>query len=187
MKKGLIRRAIRSVFLRARFSALPVAVAQEQKGDWPLTGADAGQSGWQKDEFDLTPENIAANFKFLWKIKLGQPTNAKRSFSEPLLAGRLINAQGFKDIVYWSSADTLYAVDSELGSLVWKQEFKSPSKPAPGCEVSSLADTDGAAGRNQFQRPTAGAPQALPGLRSRPRRRPTSADSAFRREVATSG
>ena len=75
-----------------------------------------------------------ANFKFLWKIKLGQTTNAKRTFSEPLLAGRLINAQGFKDIVYWSSADTLYAVDSELGSIVWKQEFKSSLPARAGCE-----------------------------------------------------
>ena len=114
------------------------AVAQEQSGDWRLTGADAGQTGWQKGEIDLTPENIGAKFKFLWKIKLGQPSKEARSFSEPLLAGRLINAQGFKDIVYWSSADTLYAVDSELGSMVWTKEFKSSSRPAPRCAVTSL-------------------------------------------------
>lgn len=113
------------------------SLAQEQKNDWPLTGADTGQSGWQRDEYGLTQDNIATKFKFLWKIKLGQPTSAKRTFSEPLLAGRLINAQGFKDIVYWGSADTLYAVDSELGSLIWKHEYKSAA-PANGCSVSSL-------------------------------------------------
>src|SRR4051812_188089 len=126
-----------ALFLAGAVLCSSVSFAQEQKNDWPLTGSDAGQSGWQKDEFGLTPGNIASSFKFLWKLKLGQSTSAKRTFSEPLLAGRLINAQGFKDIVYWSSADTLYAVDSELGSLIWKHEYKTEIA-SPGCSVSSL-------------------------------------------------
>lgn len=114
-------------------------VAQEDVGNWNVTGADPAQSGWQKAESQLTPENARTQVKFLWKIKLGQPSKDTRDFSEPLLAGRLINAQGFKDIVYWSSADTLYAVDSELGTLIWKKQFltKAPA-PAPGCNVSRL-------------------------------------------------
>lgn len=136
MNKRLLGQSV-AMFLAGAFLCSTVTFAQEQKGDWPLTGSDAGQSGWQKDELGLAQDSIAANFKFLWKIKLGQATNAKRSFSEPLLAGRLINAQGFKDIVYWSSADTLYAVDSELGSLIWKHEFKTEA-PASGCSLSSL-------------------------------------------------
>ena len=139
MNKKLMRNAVGLVGAVAFLCAM-IAVAQEDdRGDWSLTGADAGQNGWQKDEVILTPDSAASNFKFLWKIKLGQPSNTGRSFSEPLLAGRLINAQGFKDIVYWGSADTLYAVDSELGSLIWKKQFASPAAgPAPGCGVSSL-------------------------------------------------
>ena len=136
MNKGMLGQAV-AMFLAGAFLCSTLTFAQEQKGDWPLTGSDAGQTGWQKDEFGLTQDNIPANFKFLWKIKLGQSTRAKRSFSEPLLAGRLINAQGFKDIVYWSSADTLFAVDSELGSLIWKHEFKTAT-PGAGCGLSSL-------------------------------------------------
>ncbi len=139
MKKRLVRNAMGLIGATAILCAT-IAVAQEDdRGDWSLTGADAGQSGWQKDEQILTPESAASNFKFLWKIKLGEPSNSGRSFSEPLLAGRLINAQGFKDIVYWGSGDTLYAVDSELGSLIWKKQFASPAaSAAPGCGVSSL-------------------------------------------------
>ena len=115
------------------------AFAQDDRGDWSLTGADAGQSGWQKDEVILPPEAVAQNFKFLWKIQLGKPSRGARSFSEPLLAGRLINAQGFKDIVYWSTAETLYAVDSELGTMVWKKQFGTQGgKAAGGCGVTSL-------------------------------------------------
>ncbi len=115
------------------------AIAQDESGDWSLTGADAGHSGWQKGERNLSPNNIASDFKFLWKVKLGQPSKFPATFSEPLLAGRLINAQGFKDIVYWGSANTLYAVDSELGNLLWKKEFVTKaSPPANGCGVSNL-------------------------------------------------
>lgn len=127
------------LFLVSVILCATAARAQDDRGDWSLTGADAGQSGWQKDEVILTPEAVAQNFKFLWKIQLGKPARGARSFSEPLLAGRLINAQGFKDIVYWSSADTLYAVDSELGTMVWKKQFGTlGGKAAAGCGVSSL-------------------------------------------------
>jgi hypothetical protein len=116
-------------------------VAQsDDRGDWSVTGADPAQSGWQKSESQLSPESAGAQVKFLWKIKLGQPPKDAHDFSEPLLAGRLINAQGFKDFVYWSSADTLYAVDSELGTLVWKKQFSTTAPtPALGCSSSRLS------------------------------------------------
>jgi outer membrane protein assembly factor BamB len=138
VKKRLLGRAVGLIGAVALLCST-IAAPQEERGDWSLTGANQGQDGWQKNESILTPDNISANFKFLWKIKLGEPSKADRSFSEPLLAGRLINAQGFKDIVYWSSTDTLYAVDSELGSLIWKKQFSTQATPpAPGCGVSSL-------------------------------------------------
>jgi len=112
----------------------------DDRGDWSVTGADPAQSGWQKSESQLTAENAGTKVKFLWKIKLGQPSKDAHDFSEPLLAGRLINAQGFKDFVYWSSADTLYAVDSELGTLIWKKQFPTTAPtPAAGCSSSRLS------------------------------------------------
>jgi len=116
------------------------AFAQEDRGDWSLTGGDAGQNGWQKAESKLSPQTAAADVKFLWKIQLGKASKGAPSFSEPLLAGRLINAQGFKDMVYWGSADTLYAVDSELGVLLWQKEYKSETPaPAAGCRATRLS------------------------------------------------
>ena len=42
-------------------------------------------------------------------------------------------------MVYWSSGDTLYAVDSELGNLLWKKEFKSETPAAAaGCGATRL-------------------------------------------------
>lgn len=138
MKKRFLGRAV-GLFCASSLLCATVALAQNERGDWPLTGSDAGQNGVQKDEVVLTPGNASTGFKFLWKIKLGQPEKNASTFSEPLLAGRLINAQGFKDFVYWSSADTLYAVDSELGTLVWKKQFVAQdARATPGCGVSSL-------------------------------------------------
>jgi hypothetical protein len=117
-----------------------LALAQgAAKGDWSMAGEDAGQSSWQKAETKLAKDSIAGNFKFLWKIKVGQPPREAESFSEPLLASRLINAEGFKDIVYWSTSDTLYAADSELGNLLWQKHFdvKEPQGSA-GCTASNL-------------------------------------------------
>ena len=153
MKKRRLGRIV-ELLVACVFLCVTGAVAQDESGDWSLTGADAGHSGWQKGERNLSPNNIASDFKFLWKIKLGQPSKLPPTFSEPLLAGRLINAQGFKDIVYWGSADTLYAVDSELGDLLWKKEF--PTKDCPSCKRVrrlELGHLDGASGRDQLQCP----------------------------------
>jgi outer membrane protein assembly factor BamB len=123
----------------AAFLWSAAALAQDDRGDWSVTGADSAQSGWQKSESQLDPQSAGTKVKFLWKIKLGQASKDPRDFSEPLLAGRLINAQGFKDFVYWSSADTLYAVDSELGTLIWKKQFAATAPMAAlGCGVSRL-------------------------------------------------
>ncbi|HTJ29398.1 MAG TPA: hypothetical protein VL346_02805 [Acidobacteriaceae bacterium] len=145
MKKQLFGRATESTRVAAiglaaiLCAAATTTTAHAQRGDWSLTGGDPGQSGWQKDEQTISPESMA-QFKFLWKIQLGAPGKGSPSFSEPLLAGRLINGQGFKDLAYWSSDNTLYAVDSELGSLVWKKQFPAGKASGP-CSVSSLGVT----------------------------------------------
>jgi hypothetical protein len=136
MTKGLIRTFGMSCVVVV---GVHMAAAQFDRGDWSLTGGDAGQSGWQKSETKLSPDSVPSNVKFLWKIQLGKPQKGAESFSEPLLASRLINAQGFKDMVYWASGDTIYAVDSELGVLLWKKEFKPDSSaPTEGCATTRL-------------------------------------------------
>jgi hypothetical protein len=103
---------------------LQTALAQQApRGDWSMVGNSPEQSGWQKAERKLTPESVRTKFQFLWKINLGSSAKASETHSEPLLLSRTINAQGFKDFVYVASSDTLYAVDSELGNLLWKKEY----------------------------------------------------------------
>jgi hypothetical protein len=105
-------------------------------GNWPIAHSDAGHSGWQKSEPKISKDAVPGQFKFLWKMKLGSDTKETASFSEPLLAPRLINAQGFKDIVLWGSTDTVYAVDYELERIVWQKHFDLSS--GGGCSASNL-------------------------------------------------
>ena len=105
-----------------------------------MVGNSPDQSGWQKAEKKLTPENAASKFQFLWKIKLGTPEKAAQAFGEPLLVARTINAQGFKDFVYITSSDTVYAVDSELGTLLWKKEYALPKTACGPASVSLILE-----------------------------------------------
>ena len=108
------------------------------RGFWTVPAATAAHDGWQRAETDLSPDSVANNFKFLWKIKLGnQPT---RSFQEPLLYPGMITGRGFKDFVFSADATTLYAVDSELGELVWKKEFPAGQSACGGTNIQPVLE-----------------------------------------------
>jgi hypothetical protein len=118
----------RSHVLLLACTILSLAQARGQaRGNWPLPHNDAEHSGWQKAETKLSKDAVAGQFKFLWKIKLERKAKDTGSFSEPLLAPQLINAEGFKDLVLWGGKDTVYAVDSELGTMVWQKHFDLPA------------------------------------------------------------
>lgn len=138
MKKSYLGKTIAMCWGGALLGSGFLFAQQAPKGDWSIAGADAGQSGWQKAESKLSKDSVPTDFKFLWKIQLGPMSRTGESYSEPLLAARLINAQGFKDIAFWGSGNTLYAVDSELGNLLWKKKYALKPSSA-GCAVSSVS------------------------------------------------
>ena len=129
----LKQRTLRQLWLRTLPAAvllLPVmAMAQgTPRGFWNVPGGNAAHQGWQKAETEITPETAATNFKFLWKLKLGNQSSS--SFNEPLLVPGMITGRGFKDFAFWADAKTLYAVDSELGALVWQKDLEQKSPAA---------------------------------------------------------
>jgi hypothetical protein len=128
-----------SIGLTVAGAFFSVAVSNAQNaGNWTTYRNDAGRAGVQKNENAITKESLAKDFKFLWKLKLGKDAGDFRSYSEPLLIFRLINAQGFKDFVIWSDRQNIYAVDSELGKLLWQ---KHADATAPACGASNMAMT----------------------------------------------
>ena len=108
------------------------------RGFWAVPSATPAHDGWQRAEMDLSPDSVVKNFKLLWKVKLGsQPA---KSFQEPLLYPGLITGRGFKDFVFTTDATTLYAVDSELGQLVWKKDFPSGQAACGGSNIQAVIE-----------------------------------------------
>jgi outer membrane protein assembly factor BamB len=113
--------------LTGAFILSSVARAQgPPRGFWPIADHGSAHDNWQKAETDISTEKVAKDFKFLWKLKLGAASKSS-SFTEPLLFPGLITGRGFKDLALLADASTLYGVDSELGELVWKKTFATPS------------------------------------------------------------
>ncbi len=118
---------------------LPGTAQAQGRGYWTVAGNDPAHNSWQKAETKITPETVPAKFKFLWKIKLGNETAKPQSFSEPLLFPFLITGRGFKDMALWGDSNTLYSVDSELGTLIWQKKFDLQSSSARGaCGGSNI-------------------------------------------------
>ena len=135
------------------------------RGFWTAPDADAAHNSWQKAETEINTDTVAKDFKFLWKLKLGKETSKSPSFSEPLLYPDLITGRGFKDLALLADANTLYAVDSELGELVWQKDFKSSASKACG-NIQVIIE---APARHPFWRAQARAPNLAPlPLRRRP-------------------
>ena len=125
-----------SIGLSIAATVLSVTQVKAQTiGNWSTSRNDAGHAGVQKAETMISREKLANDFKFLWKLKLGNESGDYLSYSEPLLIFRLINSQGFKDFVIASDKQNVYAVDSELGKVLWNKHYEaSPST----CGASNL-------------------------------------------------
>src|SRR5690348_14565506 len=113
--------------------------ARAQKvADWLTHSGDPQRTGWQKSESSITKENVK-DFKLLWKLHLENQQKALHSILEPLIIGNLITNHGFKEIAFVAgSEDNLWAVDADLGRLVWKKHFAYSSEIPPAKNSSWL-------------------------------------------------
>jgi PQQ-like domain len=123
------------VFAGALFVSSVARAQGTPRGFWTVPDHDPAHNRWQKAETEITTETVGKDFKFLWKLKLGTGSAKSSSFSEPILYPGLITGRGFKDLALWADANTLYAVDSELGVLVWKKDFKVAHQACAGSNL----------------------------------------------------
>ena len=143
MRRLLAMPAIQAMTLGFAGAMLLSGVARAQgtpRGFWTAPDADAAHNNWQKAETEITTATVGKEFKFLWKLKLGTGSARASSFSEPILFPGLITGRGFKDLALWADANTLYAVDSELGTLVWQKDFKLPHQACGGSNIQVIAE-----------------------------------------------
>jgi outer membrane protein assembly factor BamB len=142
--RHLTRRCLaRPVALCIAAASLASGVARAQgtpRGFWTVPETNPAHNSWQRAESQITTATVAKDFKFLWKLKLGNGPAKASSFSEPLLYPGLITGRGFKDLALWADASTLYSVDSELGTLVWQKDFKLSHQPCGGPNIQIVTE-----------------------------------------------
>ena len=117
-------RIVRVISLGVAGLALPFAYAQVGRvADWLTHSGDPQRTGWQKYETSITAESVKG-FQLLWKLKVENEQKALYSLFEPLIVGRLITNRGFKELaIVAGSADNIYAVDADLGRILWQRHF----------------------------------------------------------------
>ena len=122
-----IQKLRRTVVVSLSLAAVCLPLAHAQVGrvaDWLTHGGDAQRTGWQKYETVINKESVKG-FQLLWKLKLENQQRALYSIFEPLIMGRLITNRGFKEMAYVAgSSDNIYAVDADLGRILWQRHFE---------------------------------------------------------------
>jgi outer membrane protein assembly factor BamB len=91
-------------------------------------------SGVQKHEKILSVASVS-KLQLVLKLKL---SNAP--LSAPVMVGGLVTAKGIKDLVFVSSGSDVYAVDSDLGTLLWQRRLATRGDVAP--VLGPVADND---------------------------------------------
>ena len=119
--------------------ALPLAAQRGPSAKWDTAGGDAQLTGWQHVEPRITAANVP-EMKLLWKLKLGDGVGGGLAPTEPLFTGRMITEAGFKDAAYvLLPGNNLYAVDYELGRIMWSKHFDVQNSPAQACPNGQFA------------------------------------------------
>jgi outer membrane protein assembly factor BamB len=95
----------------------------QRSGEWATHSGDPQRTAWQRNEARIGKDRIK-EFKLLWKLKLDNETRALHSLTTPLIVG----AQ-YRDLaVIGGTQDNLYALDADLGRLLWTKHFEYNSK-----------------------------------------------------------
>ena len=103
---------------RLLISGLLIFATWLAAADWLSSGGDAARSGWQKEEHELNPGNVAG-LKLLWKLPLGS------ELTGPVILGPIITHRGIKELVIVGGAwDQAYGVDADLGKIFWQTRFE---------------------------------------------------------------
>ena len=95
--------------------------------DWLSKRGDPQQTGWQREEKFLTVRTVKG-LRLLWKRKLNEGPNG---LTDPLILGPLITHRGIKELVFVKdSAETVYAVDADLGTIFWSRHLEEVTPKA---------------------------------------------------------
>jgi outer membrane protein assembly factor BamB len=93
--------------------------------EWTCAGRE------QKNEKILSINNVS-KLQLVIKLKLGDAP-----LGPPVMLGGLVTAKGIKDLVILAAGGSVYAVDSDLGTLLWERHLEEPRAVVPVLQPSS--------------------------------------------------
>ncbi|OLB63533.1 MAG: hypothetical protein AUI11_00980 [Acidobacteria bacterium 13_2_20CM_2_66_4] len=100
-----------------------LVVAPLGGADWVTHSGSNQRDGWQRNETKISKDTLK-DLKLLWKIRLETKQRSVYSLYGPLIVERSITDRGFKEIAFVAGANNdLFAVDADLGKLLWQKHF----------------------------------------------------------------
>jgi outer membrane protein assembly factor BamB len=115
-------------------AAAPAAVQKEMPAtlDWLTFGYDPERTAWDRAETKIS-KATAPKIQLLWKLQtetVPDPIDKYSTLTEALVANNVSTPGGMRNLVFVGSRDnTLYAIDAEKGTIVWKRSYPNTEKP----------------------------------------------------------
>jgi outer membrane protein assembly factor BamB len=114
-------------------TAAPVLPKGPFSKDWLTYGYDEERTGWDRGETQITKQT-APKLSLLWRLQTDTkpiPVNRYSTMTAPLVVNNVATKQGPKKVVYVGSEDnTIYAIDADKGTILWKRDYPNTTTPA---------------------------------------------------------
>lgn len=123
-----------------------IVSAQFGSGDWTTTGFDAQRSFWVRGDGKISIDSMRRpGFELVWKTNVNEGMKTKSFVTPPVLIDFYIGYRGFRALGFiGNGANSVLAMDTDLGRVEWRQDFKIPPSTAgtpecPGGMTSGVA------------------------------------------------
>ena len=106
--------------------------AEPPTTDWFTYGYDAERTNWARGETRIT-KDTARQLQLTWRLQtdtVPNPINRYSTLTDPIVVSNVRTRDGLKKILLVGSRDnSLYAIDAEKGSLLWKRAYPNNTPP----------------------------------------------------------
>jgi len=100
--------------------------------DWLTFGYDAERTGWARGETKIS-RATASQLQLLWKLQtdtVPNPVNRYSTLTDAVVVNNIPFRDGPKKLVFVGSHDnSIYAIDGDKGSVVWKRSYPNTASP----------------------------------------------------------
>lgn len=100
--------------------------------DWLTFSYDPERTGWARAETKIS-KTTAPQLQLAWKLQtdtVPNPVNRYSTLTDPVVVNNVATPQGPKKLVFVGSHDnSVYAIDADKGTVVWKRSYPNTAKP----------------------------------------------------------